>query len=460
MITRADSRVDEYLELKIGDDARRFELDALQARRRRALERFETAGFPAARDEEWRQTNLSPVLRARPVRASRPSLRGVDISALTYSGCDRIVFVNGRHAPEASALPEGTAVRSLAGRGSSSCGAVADRLGAVVDGSFPDSRGVHPFAALNTALFEDAAVLVVPPGKVLERPIQVLWLTVPAADAAVDADAGDAGPAVEVSFPRLLVVAGEGSEASIIETFAGTGEGPVRYLVCPAAEFVCERGSVLHHTRLQVDSPGAFHLGYQHSRVDRSAAFHSCSLAFGGAVVRNDCLASLDGEGADCTLDGLYVVSGSQFVDNHMRVEHCRPHTTSHQLYKGVLDERARSVFNGRIFVHREAQKTDAKQTNRNLLLSDSALAGSNPQLEIFADDVRCTHGSTIGRLDEDSLFYLRARGIEREEAWAMLVYAFAREVTDRARFEPLRQDLEARLLGSLNGARSDGQGG
>ena len=209
---------------------------------------------------------------------------------------------------------------------------------------------------------------------------------------------------------------------------------------------------MLHHTRLQADATDAFHVGFQHAQLERAASFDSSSLAFGGGLVRNDTVGLLDGEGAHCTLDGLYVVSGSQFVDNHMRVEHRQPHTTSHQLYKGVLGGRARSVFNGRIYVHPAAQRTDAKQTNRNLLLSKSALANSNPQLEIFADDVRCTHGSTIGRLDEEALFYLRSRGIEREQAHAMLVYAFARELVEKASHEPLRQDLEGRLLASLNG--------
>lgn len=456
MTSAADTRTGPYLELFAGRGAG----GPVGARRQQAIERFEAAGFPGSRDEEWRQTNLGPILRARPVAASGRALGDGGALPFLYPDCDSMVFVNGRYAPAASSPPEGVTAFSLADPAGAGSELLAEHLGASVDGraSCSADAGVHPFAALNTALFEDGVALGIPAGTALERPIQVLWLSAPSADAA----AGDNGaPAsIEVSFPRLLVVAGENSHAAVIETFAAADPAAGGYFVCPAAEFVCGAGSVVRHTRLQADAAGAFHLGFQHARLDRAAAFDSSSLAFGGALVRNDTVALLDGEGADCTLDGLYVLAGSQFTGNHMRVEHRQPHTTSHQLYKGVLDGQARSVFNGRIYVHQAAQKTDAKQTNRNLLLSKAALANSNPQLEIFADDVRCTHGSTIGRLDEEALFYLRARGIGFEEAHGMLVHAFAREVTDKATFEPLRRDLEARLFASLNGGRSNGQGG
>ncbi|MYH25577.1 MAG: Fe-S cluster assembly protein SufD [Holophagales bacterium] len=428
------------------------EPEVLRARRQEAIERFEAAGFPTARDEEWRQTNLGSLLRAAPAAASRRPLQGGEAARFLYPDCPRMVFLNGRYAPEVSSPPRQVTAVALAELGAGGdTEPVLEHLGAYASGraSCSADAGVHPFAALSTGLFEDGAAIVIPDGAVVEQPLQVLWLNAPAAPAA---ESGDETPAVEVSFPRLLVIAGENSQASVIETFAAVDRKAGGYFVCPVSEFVCGAGSVLHHTRLQADATDAFHLGFQHAQLERSASFDSSSLAFGGGLVRNDTVGLLDGEGAHCTLDGLYVVAGSQFVDNHMRVEHRQPHTTSHQLYKGVLDGRARSVFNGRIYVHQAAQKTDAKQTNRNLLLSKSALANSNPQLEIFADDVRCTHGSTIGRLDEEALFYLRSRGIEREQAHAMLVYAFARELVEKASHEPLRQDLEGRLLASLNG--------
>ena len=462
MTVASGRSVAPYLDLRARRGGAAGEAAILAARRREALGRFEDAGFPTSRDEEWRQTNLGPLLRFRPAPSAAAEPPGEAAAALLYEDCRRMVFVNGRFVPAASWLPEGIEAMPLAGLSAAAGDAAGDardvaleHLAASVDGraSCSADAGVHPFAALNTGLFEDGAALVIPAGAVVEQPVHVLWLSAPAAAAASESPAGTGEPAsIEVSFPRLLVVAGENSQASIVETFAAADPAAGRYFVCPAAEFVCQTGAVLRHTRLQADAAGAFHLGFQHTKLERSAVFDSSSLAFGGGLVRNDTVALLDGEGADCTLDGLYVVDGSRFVDNHMRVEHRQPHTTSHQLYKGVLDDRARSVFNGRIYVHKPAQKTDAKQTNRNLLLSKSALANSNPQLEIFADDVRCTHGSTIGRLDEDALFYLRARGIPRREAHGMLVYAFARELVEKVRFEPLRQDLEARLRASLNG--------
>ena len=443
----------QYLDLFARRGERSGEAEPVRLRRRQAIERFEAAGFPGRGDEEWRQTNIAPLLRSAVTEASREEVGVRQARRFLYEGCDRLVFVNGRFAVELSSIPKEIAVSSLADLEATggAADAVAEHLGATVDGraSCSADAGVHPFAALNTGLFDDGAAIVIPAGAVVERPLQVLWLSAPAEGAAADS--------LEVSFPRLLVVAGENSQASIIETFVAVNGATGGYFVCPAAEFVCRAGSVLHHTRLQADAPDAFHLGFQHTELDRSAVFDSSSLAFGGGLVRNDAVALLDGEGAHCTLDGLYVLAGSQFVDNHMRVEHRQPNTTSHQLYKGVLDDRARSVFNGRIYVHKAAQKTDAKQTNRNLLLSRSALANSNPQLEIFADDVRCTHGSTIGRLDEDALFYLRARGLPRDEAYGMLVYAFARELVEKTSFEPLRQDLEGRLRASLNGGPGGG---
>jgi Fe-S cluster assembly protein SufD len=244
------------------------------------------------------------------------------------------------------------------------------------------------------------------------------------------------------------VVAGEASQATVVETYAGLAPGA--YLSCSVTEVVAGPGAVIDHYKVQRESRGAFHLSTLAVRQERDANFFSHAVSSGGAITRNDVGAVLAGEGGSCTLNGLYLADGEQLVDNHMRVDHVAPHCFSYELYKGVLDGRARSVFNGLIHVHPGAQKTDAKQSNRNLLLSRAAIANSNPQLEIFADDVRCTHGSTVGQLDDDAIFYLRSRGIGEEAARSLLTYAFASDVVARVKVEAVRHDLEEFLFTRL----------
>ena len=209
-------------------------------------------------------------------------------------------------------------------------------------------------------------------------------------------------------------------------------------------------GAVLDHYKVQQESLSAFHIGSMHVHAARSATFSSHSFSLGGKLVRNDALATLDGEGAEVTLNGLYLADGDRLVDNHTTIDHARPHCPSHEVYKGILGGRARAVFNGKIIVRPDAQKTDAKQTNRALLLSDGALINTKPQLEIFADDVKCTHGAAIGQLDEDALFYLRARGLTHYEARDMLIHAFAGEILERVKVEPLKEALESQLYAQL----------
>jgi Fe-S cluster assembly protein SufD len=249
-----------------------------------------------------------------------------------------------------------------------------------------------------------------------------------------------------VTFPRNLFVAGENSQVKLVETYAGEGA----YFTCPVTELVAGPASVVDHYKLQIESREAFHMATFQIEAERSCTPSSHSISIGGALVRNDVNAVLDGEGIDCILHGLYLGEGRQVIDNHMRGEHAKPHCASHELDKGVLDGAARSVFNGLIHVHPGAQKTDAKQSNRNLLLSGSAIANSNPQLEIFADDVKCTHGSTVGQLDEDATFYLRSRGIGEEAARSLLTYAFASDIVERIKVEPLRRHLEEFLFARL----------
>jgi Fe-S cluster assembly protein SufD len=221
-------------------------------------------------------------------------------------------------------------------------------------------------------------------------------------------------------------------------------------LTCAVTEIVAQESSFVDHYKVQKESVEAFHMGTLHFYQGRASHVFSHSIATGGALVRNDTNANLDAEGCECSMDGLYVLRGEQFLDNHMRLDHAKPHCNSFELFKGILDQRSRAVFNGRIYVAEDAQKTDAKQSSRALLLSKEAMVNSNPQLEIFADDVKCTHGSTVGQLDDDAIFYLRSRGIGEEAARSLLTYAFASDIVERIKIEPVRRELEEFLFARL----------
>ncbi|MFL6202399.1 MAG: Fe-S cluster assembly protein SufD [Thermoanaerobaculia bacterium] len=406
---------------------------AVTALRRMAIERFASLGFPTLRQEAWRQTNVAPIAQGSFVRPEGPE-PAVDMSRLeplAEGAAARLVFVNGRLSSRLSVLgelPAGVIVASLAEALEKAPEKVEPWLGQ--HARFDD----HPFVALNTAFLRDGALVWVPRGVIVDKPIHLMFVST------------SQGPDPIVTFPRNLFVAGENSQVTLVETYAGDGA----YFTCPVTELVAGPASVVDHYKLQLESREAFHMATFQIEAERSCTPSSHSISIGGALVRNDVNAVLDGEGIDCILNGLYLAEGRQVVDNHMRVEHAKPHCASHELYKGVLDGAARSVFNGLIHVHPGAQKTDAKQSNRNLLLSGSAIANSNPQLEIFADDVKCTHGSTVGQLDEDAIFYLRSRGIGEEAARSLLTYAFASDIVERIKVEPVRRDLEEFLFARL----------
>jgi Fe-S cluster assembly protein SufD len=317
-------------------------------------------------------------------------------------------------------------------------------------GGLADPARINAFALLNSAFFEDGVVIEAVEGSRTDEPIHLLHVTSAGAPGSED----DGAPAVH---PRTLLRCGPASELTVIETYSSLGAGPA--LVLPVTELVSGPGAVLRHYRVTREHDGVLHFGSQLLRLDRDSSASSLLLSWGGELVRCDVHALLAGEGGDCVLDGLYVVGGRQHFDTHMRVEHLAPHCSSHELYKGVLADQAHAVFDGRIFVHRGAQKTDAKQTNRNLLLSDRAVANSNPQLEIFADDVKCTHGSTVGQLDAEALFYLRSRGIDEAGARSLLTHAFAGELLDRIAIPSLRDAAEAALVRRLAGATGKQEG-
>ncbi|MDX1500737.1 MAG: Fe-S cluster assembly protein SufD [Thermoanaerobaculia bacterium] len=409
------------------------ESERLAGLRRAAAARYDSLGVPTTRHEEWRFTNLKPIADTdfaapSPAKPMDPAT----IEPYAYSGCTQLVFRNGRLDPELSKveeLPEGVVVESLASARRTRPELLDAYLGN--HASFEQ----HPFVALNTALWQDGPLLLIPRGVIVEKPINLIFL-------------GEPEERPVAFFPRLLIVAEESSQATVLEQYATVGEGA--YLTSPVTEVLLHDNAVVDHYKLQRESIEAYHLATFQLWQSRDANFTSHSISWGGAIVRNDVNAVLDGEGGEATLNGLYMVEGTQLVDNHMRVEHAKPHCDSHELFKGILEGRARAVFNGRIYVHEGAQKTDAKQTNRNLLLSDKAVCNSNPQLEIFADDVRCTHGSTVGQLDETAIFYLRSRGIGEVAAKSLLTYAFAADIVTRIRMPAVRAELEEFLFRRL----------
>ncbi len=420
----------------------------LQAVRREAIEVFAERGFPTTKDEEWRFTNVAPVASKafRPGRYElTPALRQTILGhPMTDLDCPRLVFVNGRYCPEistASTLPNGVRAGSLRAALRSDGAALEAHLA-----RYADYRD-HAFVALNTAFLEDGAFLEIPKGAVLEKPIHLLFVSEP-------------GQELAVSHPRNLILVGRESQAAIIETFVGldsakgaglkpaataTSEGV--YFSNAVTEIAVGEGAHVHYVKVQQESPRAFHYARVQVHQERSSNVTTHSVALGGALVREEVRAVLDGEGAEAVLNGIYVLGGSQHVDNHTLIDHAKPHCGSREFYKGVLDGKSSAVFNGAIKVRPDAQKTDSKQSNKNLLLSEDAIVNTKPQLEIYADDVKCTHGATIGHIDPEAIYYLRSRGIALTEARNLLTYAFANDVLGRIQYEPLRQRLDRELF-------------
>ncbi|MCZ6734886.1 MAG: Fe-S cluster assembly protein SufD [Planctomycetota bacterium] len=406
---------------------------ALLPIRKKAIERFAQLGFPTTRDEDWRFTNVAPIARTA-FEAATGDGEAVEAhqlatSALLQADWPRLVFVNGYVAPQLSSvgeLPGGVRLESLAAVAHADPEALQQHLARHAD--YQD----HPFTALNTAFMEDGAYVHIPKGVYLKQPIHLVFVST--------ADAGSV-----ISHPRNLIVAETGSQATIIESYLGLGDGV--YFTNAVTEIVVGENAVIDHYKVGREAEQAYHVGTTQIYQDRSSNASSHAITIGGALVRNDINTVLDGEGAQCTLNGLYLVSGRQHVDNHLRVEHAKPHCDSREFFKGVLDGHGKAVFTGRIIVRKDAQKTDAKQTNMNLLLSDHAQVDTKPQLEIFADDVKCTHGATIGQIDENAMFYLRSRGLSEPAARGLMVYAFASEAIDRIQPQPLRAQLRQTLF-------------
>lgn len=410
----------------------------LKALRNGAIESFARQGFPTTRQEEWRFTNSAPIASI-PFCPSGPLRKGAltvsDISRYTVceARCTQLVFLNGAYCETLSTVkfpPKGVRIANLAGALESEPELIERYL----------ARSVSPernaFTALNTAFFSDGAFVYIPPGTIMQDPVHLLYLSTSTPDPAF-------------SVPRSLIVLGEGSQASIVESYAGLDAG--LYFTNSVTEVFVGPNCTADHYKLQRESGSAFHIAACHVTQDRDSRYASHSLSLGGALVRNDINIVLNGTGADCELNGLYVTKGRQHVDNHTEIDHARPQCTSRELYKGILDDMSTGVFNGRMRVRKDAQKTNAKQANRNLLLSKNAVINTTPQLEILADDVKCTHGATIGRLNEDELFYLRSRGIEEEAARTLLTYAFASELLAAVKIKPIQCQIDLVLLSRLS---------
>ena len=406
----------------------------LKLLRQKAMEHFGRLGFPTTRMEDWRFTSVAPI-------ATRPYALGA-LAEVTTDQIVRflipelpgplLVFVNGRLSvslSETGALPPGVAVQWLG-----------DALATGLDTAEPclvslGTEGEQPFSALNTAFLQDGAVIRIDDGVVLKDPVHVVFISTAPGEAVV-------------THPRVLLLVGDNSQVSVIESYAGLRDAG--YFTNAVTQIEAGAGSVVHHCKILRESLQSYHVAGMQARLARNAVVTSNSITLGGALVRNDIGVVLDGEGAECTLNGLYLAGGKQHIDNHTTIDHASPHCASHELYKGILDGDGRAVFNGKIIVRLDAQKTDAKQSNKALLLSERAQVNTKPQLEIFADDVKCAHGATVGQLDEDALFYLRARGLGREEARRILIQAFATDVLNRVRHKPIQMELGRALLDRL----------
>lgn len=425
-----------YLQDFEAQSARRSEPHWLEQLHRHGIERFEALGFPGRKVEAWRKTDLTPVLREHFVPSSAPGRieSGLAEKAMALGQAHRLVFVDGwldESLSDPGDLPEGLTLTPLSRYGERLPEAIRGSLGAYAD---TDS---HPFAALNTAFFHDGVAVHIAPGSAIEQPIVVVHVLSAEADRCA-------------IYPRVVVVAEEASQVALVEHFIGADE-PFA-LNCPVTEVVARQGANIDYYKVQEEGAGSVHLGAVHVEVFRDATVHVHSLACGARLARTDLYANLAGPGADVALNGLYLTEGRQYCDHHTWVNHKAEHGTSRQMFKGVLQGRSESVFDGLVKVYEQAQKIDAQQQNRNLLLGKLALAHSNPRLEIHADDVKCTHGSTVGKLDDEALFYLNTRGIGHVDAQGILTFAFANEMLKPIRLEALhhyeRQLLLARLPG------------
>jgi Fe-S cluster assembly protein SufD len=411
-----------------------------------AFERFEELGFPTTDEEDWKYTNVAPLARQTFKPATFDSVAllnkaNVERFFSAEAHRSRLVFVNGFFSPELSsleAIPEGV---------------VAEDIGAALAGEHAESlwehlgrlsgEGSDAFSALNTAFLQGGAFLHIPTGVEVEAPVQLLFLT-----ASGEAESMSSVEAESAAFPRVLVVAERDSRLDIIETYASLSDAA--YFTNAVVEVFVGEGARVTHFKVQDEGERAFHIASTRAEVVHNGYYDLTTVTLGAQLSRHNIEVVLASEGSECRVDGLYIVGTGQHADTHSLIDHREPHGTSRQNYKGILDGKSRAVFNGRVYVHEGAHQTDAEQSNKNLLLSTDARVDTKPQLEIYNDDVKCSHGATVGQLEEEELFYLLSRGLHTDLARNLLTYGFAEEIVERVKFDSIRAQLDEAILNRL----------
>ena len=398
--------------------------------RKAGIASFAEQGFPTLHDEDWRFTNVAPIAKlhfrcATPAAVNGAEPAALEAAAFTKLGGHRLVFVNGYFSAKLSSgapVSGGARIESLSAALAQDAALIEKHLG-----KYARTLG-NPFAALNQALFSDGAFIYAPRGVEVAEPVQLIYVS-------------SANKSGETILPRNLIIAEANSKLTVVESYVSAGDVP--YFTNAVTELLAGDNAAVEHIKLQDEAASAFHIATIAGEFGRTSRTHVHSFALGAKLSRNNIRAKLAGEGLECILNGLYLTKGEQLADHHMIVEHAQPHCASHEYFNGILDDKSKGVFHGRIYVHPVAQKTDAKQTNKNLLLSDDASADTKPQLEIYADDVKCTHGATVGQLNPESIFYLRTRGLDTAMARQMLIHAFAGEIIERIQCEPARSVMD-----------------
>ena len=399
--------------------------------RRKAIKDFSNLSFPTNKNEEWRFTNITPLLKHKfKLALDAPSIAKDEVDRFRFKDmkCSLMVFINGFFSEELSELQSIKDIITI----KNISAAIKENDPQILKhfNKYADSES-QIFSALSTAYLMDGAFIHVPENKIIDQPIHILFLSASKDDELL-------------SHPRNLIVTEKNSQALIVEHYAGLDNSI--YFTNAVTEISVGENSILHHTKIQEESKSSFHIARMETVQDKNSTFTSNMISLGGDITRNDFNNKFNGTGGETELNGLFLTDGSQLFDTHTLIDHASPHCNSHELYKGILDDKSRGVFNGKVIVRKDAQKTNAFQENNNIILSNEALVNTKPQLEIFADDVKCSHGATIGQLDNEALFYLKSRGIGEEKSRDILIHAFASDVVRRIKIEQIKDHIESIL--------------